>query len=172
MAEKIYVTKEYLVESQKKLQEILDRLTDIRAEKADAYQNDTNTWHDNFAYEDATRNESMWENEASRLSQTLNNCSVLSNMNLNVPTVVELWTLVKVLQTNLTTATEIERTIGIVPLGAEDIDNGIYNYLAPIITPLMGAKVGDTKRIKLEDELKMKVLDIQRYAALSAASRL
>ena len=58
---KIFVTKEYFDKSQRKVRELQERLAQIRIDKTAAYTEDTNTWHDNFAYEHLTREEKQTE---------------------------------------------------------------------------------------------------------------
>ena len=64
---KIFVTKEYFDKSQRKVRELQERLAQIRNDKTAAYTEDTNTWHDNFAYEHLTREEKQTEKNRGRL---------------------------------------------------------------------------------------------------------
>jgi hypothetical protein len=160
---KIFVTKEHYEKAQAKIQEYQNRLAEVRADKAGSFQGDTNTWHDNFGYESATRTEKMVENEFFKFMKDFDDFVICQNLSQNAPKVVEIWTLVKVLETNIKTLKEQERSISIVPVGGEYLKNGIYHYRAPVIAPLIGAKVGDVKQIKIPmGEFKMKILSIQR----------
>ena len=76
---------------------------------------------------------------------------------------VSIYCWVRVLEENLANLKQIEKTIGIVPLGAENHKKLIYSYNAPIVSPLMGAKVGDERVIKIPmGTFKVKVLSIEK----------
>lgn len=163
---KIFVTKEYFEKAIAKVKQIEVELDDIRKEKSGAFQGDTNTWHDNFAYESLTREEKMTENKLFKTAKELDDLVVFEKSPTIVPKFVELYCLVKVLEENLATFKKIEKTIGLVPLGAEDYKKLIYSYNAPIAAPLMGAKVGEERVVKIPmGSFKLKVLDIQRMVS-------
>lgn len=74
---KIFVTKEYFDRSQRKVRELQERLAQIRNDKTAAYTEDTNTWHDNFAYEHLTREEKQTEKLVADLLADLDNMLVV-----------------------------------------------------------------------------------------------
>jgi len=163
MTEKIYVTQEFFEKQQQKIKTIQSRLEDVRMDKAGAFQGDTNTWHDNFGYESATRTEKMTEDELFKLLSEVNNYIIAQPPTSSEPKIVEIWSWVKVLETNIKTQKSLKKTIGIVPVGAEDHKKLIYHYRAPVIAPLLKAKVGDVKTITIPMGIfEMKVLEITR----------
>ena len=85
---KIFVTKEYLQECSVKIKELQQALEAIRQDKNTAFEGDTNTWHDNFAYENATREEKMAEDrlllfDEALMTFTMGNCITLEDTNGN-----------------------------------------------------------------------------------------
>jgi transcription elongation factor GreA len=160
-AETIFVTKEYFDAEEDKLREQETRLAEANAEKNGAYQSDTNTWHDNFAYENAARIVAMLKAEARQLSESLKTMVLRPNDNAAAPQKAGIWTFVKIKETDLETSKETEKIVGIAPVGGENFDKQIYNYRAPIVSPLLGAKVGDVMTIKIpRGEFRIEVLEI------------
>lgn len=74
---KIFVTAEYFEKCQKRIRELNEKLAQIRCDKTAAYTEDTNTWHDNFAYEHLTREEKQTEKLIADLTTDLNNMLVV-----------------------------------------------------------------------------------------------
>ena len=159
----IFVTKEYMQASKARVQQIEKDLERIRCEKNSAFEEDTNSWHDNFAYESATREEKLTEDKLFQAMRDLDKLRIFTGVVPAIPKVVGLYCLVRVLEENLANLKQIEKTIGIVPLGAENHKKLIYSYNAPIVSPLMGAKVGDERVIKIPmGTFKVKVLSIEK----------
>ena len=160
---KIFVTKEYLQECSVKIKELQQALEYIREDKNTAFEGDTNTWHDNFAYENATREEKLAEDRLFKAMKDIENYTVFSAVVPDKPKVVGMYCLVKIIEENIANAKTQEKIIGLVPLGAQDLKNKIYSYNAPVVAPLMGAKVGEERIIKIPvGTFKTKVLDIQK----------
>jgi len=160
---KIFVTKEYLQLCTKKIAEIKQELEKIRHDKNTAFEGDTNTWHDNFAYENATREEKMLEDRLFKAIQDMNNYTVFSSIVPDNPQTVGIYCWVRIKEENISNAQSQEKTIGLVPLGGQDLKNKIYSYNAPIVYPLMGAKIGEERIIKIPmGTFKTKILDIQK----------
>ena len=140
---KIFVTKEYFDKTQHKIQELQEQLALIRTDKTAAYTQDTNTWHDNFAYEHLTREEKQTEKLVADLLAELDNMLVVPGNKTASPKTVGLYCWVCVIQENETTGAKTECKLGIVPLGAEDVSQQIYAYNMPLVHPLIGMAVGD-----------------------------
>jgi transcription elongation GreA/GreB family factor len=161
--EPIFVVREYLDAEEKKLSRLRSELADITDEKNDAYQSDTNSWHDNFAFENAARMAATLKTEIAELSESLKMMSVCPNENDGEPQMVELWTRARVLEENPETGESAEKTICITPIGGEDVKNAIYHYRMPLIAPLMNAKVGDGRIANIPSgKVKFTVLEITR----------
>ena len=140
---KIFVTKEYFDKSQQKVRELQEQLAQIRTDKTAAYTQDTNTWHDNFAYEHLTREEKQTEKLIADLLADLDNMLVVPRNKPATTETVGLYCWVCVTQENENTGAETECRLGIVPLGAEDIPQQKYAYNMPLVHPLIGLSVGD-----------------------------
>ncbi len=159
---KIFVTAEYFDKSQRKVRELQDRLAQIRSDKTAAYTDDTNTWHDNFAYEHLTREEKQTEKLVADLLTDLDNMLVVPRNKPAGTETVGLYCWVCVTQENETTGTETECRLGIVPLGAEDISQQMYAYNMPLVHPLVGLSVGDETTVRVPSgEIHMTIQTIE-----------
>ena len=146
---KIFVTKEYFDKSQRKVRELQERLAQIRSDKTAAYTEDTNTWHDNFAYEHLTREEKQTEKLVADLLADLDNMLVVPRNNPASTETVGLYCWVYVTQENEETGVQTECRLGIVPLGAEDILQQKYAYNMPLVQPLLGLSIGDETTVRV-----------------------
>ena len=157
MKENIFVTPGYIRALEDKARVLDARLKEVRAEKNSVYNDDTNAWHDNFAYENAVREERLLKSGLQEISGELNACVVCPNDCKTVPESVEIWTSARV------RAGQGEKTIGVVPLGADDARNNIFNYRAPLVAKILGAKVGDLITVKIPSgEFEYEILEIKR----------
>ena len=159
---KIFVTAEYFDKSQKRIRELNEKLVQIRHDKTAAYTEDTNTWHDNFAYEHLTREEKQTEKLIADLTSDLDNMLVVPRNKPATTETVGLYCWVCVTQENETTGAETECRLGIVPLGAEDIPQQKYAYNMPLAHPLVGLSVGDEITVRVPSgEIHMTIQTIE-----------
>lgn len=159
---KIFVTKEYFDRSQRKVRELQERLAQIRSDKTAAYTEDTNTWHDNFAYEHLTREEKQTEKLVADLLADLDNMLIVPRNKPATTETVGLYCWVCVTQENENTSTETKCRLGIVPLGAEDIPQQKYAYNMPLVHPLVGLSVGDEITVRVPSgEIHMTIQTIE-----------
>ena len=63
------------------------------------------------------------------------------------PARVALFTVVQIQEANEETGKVTEKTLGIVPVGAEDLDKDIYPCNVPRVAVLLGAKVGGKQKL-------------------------
>lgn len=160
---KTFVTYEYLQSCLENIANLRKNLEDIRSDKHTAFQGDTNTWHDNFAYENATRQEKLAEDRLFKALRDIDDYVVFSDNIQNNPNVVGIYCWVKIIEENTDTDVIDQKTVGIVPFGGQDIKNKIYSYNAPLIFPLIGAKIGEERTIKIpKGTFKIKILSIQK----------
>ena len=159
---KIFVTAEYFDKSQKRIRELNEKLVQIRHDKTAAYTEDTNTWHDNFAYEHLTREEKQTEKLIADLTSDLDNMLVVPRKKPVTTETVGLYCWVCVTQENETTGAETECRLGIVPLGTEDIPQQKYAYNMPLVHPLFGLSVGDEITVRVPSgEIHMTIQTIE-----------
>lgn len=160
---KTFVTPEYMNRCAERVKALQTELARIRADKHAAYAEDTNTWHDNFAYESLTREEMQTENKLLLAIKDLDNCCVFDGNLPDAPHSVGMYCWVKVSEENVATAQQTEKVIGIVPLGVEDYKKQIYSYNSPLAQPLMGARIGDERTIRIPmGTFTLTVLQIDR----------
>lgn len=146
---KLFVTGEYLAETKKRITDLRQRLDDIRKNKTAAYNEDTNTWHDNFAYEHLTREEKQTERQLMDAMADLNNMqAVPAGVNASTDT-VSLYCMVDLQRENMDTGYITEYRMGIVPLGAQDMTRNLYAYNMPAAYPLFGHTIGDVVTIAI-----------------------
>ena len=160
---KLFVTAKYFSNTEKQIQALKNKLAQIRDDKNSAYASDTNTWHDNFAYEQLTREEKQTNKFLTDLSSEFGNMQIVSvKSNNNDFKTVGLYCYVCVRQENLTTGETVEKQFDIVPLGGEDITKNIYAYNAPLIKPLMGLAPGDDVTVTLPiGEIQITILSVE-----------
>ncbi len=160
----IFVTPEYLNQMRQHVADIQSELAQIRHEKHTSFAGDTNTWHDNFAYENLTRQEKQTEGKLFAAVADMDDCSVVLQSDVKFTGAVGIYTRVKYVAQNVNTGDEIEYTISIVPLGAADYKNKVYNYNAPMILPLMGLRAGDERTITIPTgTYDVTILGVEKY---------
>lgn len=160
---KLFVTKEYFSKVGERIRDLNATLTKIRKEKTAAYNEDTNTWHDNFAYEQLTREEKQIQKLLADLMADISNMCVVPAKSTNDTDKVGLYCLVCVNEENLDTETETKFHFGIVPLGAEDISKNMYAYNTPFVKSLMGLSVGDEVNVCLPSgNMQITILSIDK----------
>ena len=159
---KIFVTQEYFDRTKKRICELNEKLAQIRCDKSAAYTEDTNTWHDNFAYEHLTREEKQTEKLVADLLADLDNMLVVSRNKPVSTETVGLYCWVCVNQENENTSIGAQCRFGIVPLGAEDISQQMYAYNMPLVHPLVGLSVGDEITVRVPSgEIHMTIQTIE-----------
>ena len=160
---KVFVTEKYMKNAFDKITQLQKELENIRREKNISFEGDTNTWHDNFAYEQLTREEQQTAKLLADLSSEFSNMQIISfNPNMNDIKTVGLYCHVCVNQENLTSGTITEKQFDIVPLGNENITENIYAYNAPLIKPLMGLNPGEDVTVVLPTgETQITVLSVE-----------
>lgn len=162
MSKKIFVTKDYLNQQRDKISLLEKQLAEIVKEKKDSYDGDTNTWHDNFAHENAVKIEKSLNKQLSESISDLKNMEICDCLSGSCD-IIHLWSKVKIIETNLVTQESVEKNIIIVPMGADNIKENIYNYLSPYVTDLVGKKHGDTVEIRLpRGRFELEVIEIEQ----------
>jgi transcription elongation GreA/GreB family factor len=138
----------------KKIAVLEEKLRAVMKEKGHAAELDSNTWHDNFAFEEAQRQEQMLAFEIQRARAVLANARVIDvRKNLAVVT--------------LGTKAKVEimgrgmRTVTIVGYGEADLDSGCVAYNSPLGSCLIGAVAGDVRTYRVgERQFEVTVLEI------------
>lgn len=161
---KLFVTREYFSDAENRIRELTTMLDKIRADKTAAYTQDTNSWHDNFAYEHLTREEKQTERHLADLITEFRNMQIVPLSAKFNSDCVCLYCTVTVSQENLDTGAITQNAFSVVPLGGEDISNKIYAYNMPIVSPLMGLSVGGQANVIMPSgELEITVLSIKPF---------
>lgn len=156
-AQRIFATEEYLTDMRGRARDLERRVKDARSEKIASYDGDTNAWHDNFAYEEAARQESVARAELLAAIDVIKNIAIVPRPE-SAPDCAGIWTRVFYESDDGTM-----REIGIAPFGGEDIKNNIYNYRAPIAAQILGARPGESKIISIPlGEFAVKIVRVER----------
>lgn len=170
MSKKIFVTKDYLNQQREKLSLLKKQLAEVIQEKKNAYDDDTNTWHDNFAHENAVRMEKSINKQIAESMSDLNNMEICNCLSGSCD-IVNLWSKLKIIETNLATKESVKKSIVIVPMGADNVKENIYNYLSPYVSELIGKKHGDTVEIKLpRGRFELEIIKIRNMKEKSLSS--
>ena len=160
---KVFVTEKYMKNALEKITQLQKELENIRREKNISFEGDTNTWHDNFAYENLTRQEKLAEDRLFKAIKDAENFEACSNTSGDVPDVVGLYCWIGVVQENLETGEETKMVFGLVPLGDEDYAKKIFAYNSPAVCSLIGARVGDERVVKIPvGTFKITILHIEK----------
>ena len=159
------VTERYYKQQVSQLDELRKRLADIRKNKKEAFENCGDGWHDNPFYHHLMHDERMIEKRLFDENKKLTDFQVFDENSVSdSPDVVVPGTTVKVQEYDMKTGSRTEKTLGIVPLGAEDFDNKVFAYTTPRVKPLIGAKVGETITICIpRGTLRVKILNISKF---------
>lgn len=115
--------------------ELVQKLRDIGQEMGDAVGQSSETWHDNFGHEEATRQYGMWSERLRQLVEVRDKAQIMTPVS-NPHTVVI------ASRVTFVDAGGVEKTLQIgsftVPTTKQDV-----SYISPIARLLMGAQVGD-----------------------------
>ncbi len=145
----ILVTREFFESAAARIGTLRNELDVVRRDKHTAYVGDTNTWHDNFEYESLTRQEKQIEAQLFDALREMDGCVVFDDMANSSCDAVAIGTIVEFNMENVVSGDVVMRRIVIVPHGGEDYSRDVYNYNAPLILPLIGAGVGDERRVRI-----------------------
>ena len=144
-----------------KLLEAEDMHRVICANKADAYENSGDGWHDNPAYNKLLSDEQASEKRIQELRETLATATIFSPPAKRNTKEVQLGSIVKVNQYD--TSTDEEKTViwEIVPVGDTDISQARIAYNAPLVAPLLGLVPGETTNVTTgKKELECEIIKL------------
>lgn len=151
-----YFLEEDLVALNAQIAELVKKLRDIGQEMGDAVGQSSETWHDNFGHEEATRQYGMWSERLRQLVEVRDNAQITT-------LVSQPHTVVIGCRVTFVDAQGTEKTLQIgsftVPTGKQDV-----SYISPIARVLMGARVGDEVSGKVAGkEVTYEILKIEQY---------
>lgn len=137
-----------------KITALEEKLRACLKEKGYAAEVGGNVWHDNFAFEEAQRQEQMISFEIRRLREVLSNVRVVdipaNSMALMLGTTAK----VEILGRGT-------KQITLVGYGEADPDNGRVAYNSPLGNSLLGAKPGEMRSYRVGDrEFEVRVIEI------------
>lgn len=151
-----YFLKEDLEALNQQIAELVGKLRDIGKEMGDAVGQSSETWHDNFGHEDATRQYGMWSERLRELVEVRDKAEVITPV--SDPRTVTIASRVTIVD-----AEGGKKTIQIgsftVPSTKQDV-----SYISPIARLLMGSRVGEevTGSIAGKD-VSYEISDIEAY---------
>lgn len=145
MADIIYVTKEYYSQQVDRIRKLEENLKLIRKTESEAYENCGDGWHDNPFYNHLIQEERSSDYRLGEEVAKLSQFSVFdSRIVPENPDTAMLGTYVNISERNMETGEVSTSTIGIVPLGAEDMEKNLFPYYAPRVRPLIGKEIGES----------------------------
>jgi len=160
----MFVTRSHYDKMSEDIAKIQARLEAIQPEKADAYENCGDAWHDNPYYSHLLGEERGLFAQLQELTAQIQ-CATIVDAGAEPCDCgcVKLCTRVLVRETNISKGTERAREICIVPIGAEDIAADCLPYVAPYAAALMGKEIGDVVEMKLPvGELEITIVEIKK----------
>ena len=142
---------------------LLQRIDEVRsimralaAQMGEACEQSSETFHDNFAYEDGERRQFMWGEELRRLTH-IRDCAVIVDPPQDA-TFVRLGTQVTIFNHQR----EEERSFTIGSFLSFASDPAVVSYQAPLARTVVGAEVGDVCEGLIRGRLvELEVLDIR-----------
>lgn len=151
-----YFLREDLDALNAQITELIQKLRDIGQEMGDAVGQSSETWHDNFGHEEATRQYGMWSERLRQLVEVRDKAQVMTPVS-NPHTVVI------ASRVTFVDAEGVEKTLQIgsftVPATKQDV-----SYISPIARLLMGAQVGDDVSGKVAGkDVAYEVIKIEAY---------
>lgn len=151
-----YFLREDLEALNLQIAELVEKLRDIGREMGDAVGQSSETWHDNFGHEDATRQYGMWSERLRQLVEVRDNAQIISPAS-------QPHTVILGCRVTFVDGEGIEKTLQIgsftVPSAKQDV-----SYISPIARILMGSRVGDEVSGKVAGkEVTYEVLKIEPY---------
>ena len=143
---KVYMDEKGRQDYLESIRKLEKELKEIIEEKAYAYQNDSNAWHDNFAYEDATRKEIELTTTINDMKKYLDDIEIIEEQ--NIEGIVDINDIVVF-------ETEDEEMIVKVIGGPTNLDREILEVSinSPLGSALYGKKSGDKISYKVEEKV-------------------
>lgn len=128
-----------------KIADCNERLRVILSQKGDAYENGGNGWHDNFAFEQLTRDEASVASELTRLTNTLHESETISAVPASYDT-VQVGCAITLLDQD-----GKEYQYRIVGYGETDLKSSPkkLEYLAPIVLPFFEEQLDAEHEVKI-----------------------
>lgn len=151
--ENIY-TQEGLQQLEQEIKEVEERLREVRRGKHEAFELEQD-WHDNFAFEQAERDERLLANRLQELSEEY-----------RAATVVEETTDENVIEIGSTVEIEVEgegmqQTFTVRGHGEGEPESGVISFDSPLGQALLGAGEGDVRAFEVEgSERTVRVLQV------------
>jgi transcription elongation GreA/GreB family factor len=150
LIEGVFVCLSFLLEGGReillgKIRALENKIKLVASQKGDAYENGGNGWHDNFAFEQLAREETMLINELMNLKDVLRSAVVVSSFSTSIDR-VDIGCIVALRDDE---GNEVEYCV--VGYGESDISTTPkrLEYLAPIIHPFMEGVVGDEHTLQI-----------------------
>lgn len=142
-----------LDEQIQKIQQLLD---DALASIGQSVEGESNTWHDNFAFEEAQRESEMWSDKLRELLNMRREVIVVDPPNQTVEIEIGHIVIIKDFKDSQT------RTVRMGSYMSFSDDSEVISYTSPMGKILMGAKVGEFKLGQINKEQRLfKVLEIK-----------
>lgn len=143
----LYITEKGRENIRNQINNLEERLSNIRFRKGEAAESGGNAWHDNAEFEDLEHQERMLTGEMQELKYKLNTAidadKNYDNSEVNIGSTVT----IKYLDTGKTAQIEI------VGYGEGDPQSGKVSYDSPLGRCVLGAKAGAKKELVFEDNL-------------------
>jgi transcription elongation GreA/GreB family factor len=130
------------------IEDLVGRMKALGQEMGLACQEGAETFHDNFAYEDGERQQRMWGERLRQLIQVRNNAIVVS------PTEFEGVVSIGRRVTVRDVGSGEFRSFRVGSYWVFDDRDGSISYQAPIVRPLLGARVGELRESRIGGALR------------------
>jgi len=142
-----YVTKNGLERLRRRIEKMEGKLADLRAEKAVAYHESGDTWHDNPGFNQLEQAERRKVEELGALRRTLA-AAVLCDTEPRETRRVSIGSIARCYRAFESGQEEDEALLEVVGYGEADPTTGRISYDSPVGRALLGLEPGDSRRIE------------------------
>ena len=154
MNEKHYLTRRDHLKLAKQIEAVERRLREKQLSSGEIADTGGNQWHDNAGYDNLVIEIRGINEQLTKLHRVMNACSVVE-----IPSSADK---VAIGTEVVITVSGEEQQWSIVGYDSSDIDNGLLAYNTPIARQILGARVGETRVIKIHGSpAQVKVLSIK-----------
>ena len=132
---------------QAQIEKLREDLKKLRDNKASAYTQTGDTWHDNPYFNQLERDEMQLIKQIAEIQETIENAEILDNTNVDTEK-ISIGSIFKCACVYEDFDEPEEEIYEIVGQGENDIDNGKIHYESPVAKHLLGHKLNDVVKFE------------------------
>ena len=151
---KLYFTRSGVERIARQKQELFEKLKSIQGQKGEAAEVGGNQWHDNFSFEQLSRDEQMLNAQIREINEKTSNMVVVDEAPADISK----------LRIGHIATLDVDGEIKTYLVGGfedsdTDVNPPIISYLAPLVRPFIGQEQGHTVRLQIAGNSKRVTLE-------------